>query len=210
MKYYTYVDSPIGKLLLRSDGDSLISLYMELEDIDYTPAMFRPLHAEQGRLGINLEAAVPPTARASSNAKMLSKVLVNERMDESLPVFKKTISQLSEYFFEGRKNFELPLEMEGTAFQKSVWTELLSIPYGTVRSYGEMARLLGNPAASRAVGLANGRNPISIVVPCHRVIGSNGSLTGYGGGVNRKKFLLNLEYKVCRNSMFELSSLGEH
>ena len=98
--------------------------------------------------------------------------------------------QLEEYFTGARREFELPLEMEGTEFQKRAWRNLLTIPYGETRSYGDQAKLIGNPNASRAVGMANGRNPIPIVVPCHRVIGANGSLTGFGGGLDRKRWLL--------------------
>lgn len=99
-------------------------------------------------------------------------------------------AQLDEYFGGKRTDFDLPLNPSGTAFQKQVWQELCNIPYGTTISYGELAARVGNPAASRAVGLANGRNPISIIVPCHRVIGADGSLTGYGGGLERKETLL--------------------
>ena len=108
-------------------------------------------------------------------------------------VFERTEAQLDEYFAGRRREFDLPLVFHGTPFQRSVWTALLDIPYGETASYGELARLLGKPAAARAVGLANGKNPISIVVPCHRVIGSTGSLTGYGGGLERKQYLLDFE-----------------
>ncbi len=101
--------------------------------------------------------------------------------------------QLDQYFAGKRCEFDLPLATQGTAFQQSVWAALQTIPYGATRSYGQQAAAIGKPAAVRAVGLANGRNPISIVIPCHRVIGANGSLTGYGGGVERKKLLLDLE-----------------
>lgn len=101
--------------------------------------------------------------------------------------------QLDEYFRRERTAFDLPLLFVGTEFQKQVWTELLRIPYGTTLSYGEMARNLGIPKAVRAVANANGANPISIIAPCHRVIGSNGTLTGYGGGLETKKYLLELE-----------------
>jgi methylated-DNA-[protein]-cysteine S-methyltransferase len=101
--------------------------------------------------------------------------------------------QLDQYFAGKLKSFDLPLAPAGTPFQQSVWKALLAIPYGVTRSYGEQAKAIGNPAAVRAVGLANGRNPISIVIPCHRVIGANGSLTGYGGGMERKQWLLDLE-----------------
>ncbi|WP_187290188.1 methylated-DNA--[protein]-cysteine S-methyltransferase [Terriglobus saanensis] len=102
-------------------------------------------------------------------------------------------SQLDEYFERKRVHFEVPILLHGTAFQQSVWKLLQPIPYGETRSYGELADLLGNHLAIRAVGLANGRNPVSIIIPCHRVVGSNGSLTGYAGGLERKRRLLELE-----------------
>ncbi len=101
--------------------------------------------------------------------------------------------QLSEYFGGRRRAFDMPLAPEGTPFQQTVWKALRDIPYGETTSYGELARRIGNPKAVRAVGLANGSNPISIVIPCHRVIGSNGSLVGYGGGLPIKQALLALE-----------------
>jgi methylated-DNA-[protein]-cysteine S-methyltransferase len=101
--------------------------------------------------------------------------------------------QLTEYFAGQRRSFELATHTTGTSFQEAVWQKLREIPYGETISYKELATAIGNPRAVRAAGLANGRNPLSIVVPCHRVIGVNGSLTGFGGGVERKKFLLTLE-----------------
>jgi methylated-DNA-[protein]-cysteine S-methyltransferase len=109
--------------------------------------------------------------------------------------FDLALTQLNEYFERKRTNFDLPIAPCGTAFQQSVWSLLRSIPYGETRSYSQLADLLGNRLAIRAVGLANGRNPISIIVPCHRVVGSNGSLTGYAGGLERKRLLLDLEAK---------------
>ena len=104
--------------------------------------------------------------------------------------------QLDEYFAGTRSHFDLPLDLVGTDFQRSVWRGLCGIPFGETISYGELARRIGNPRAVRAVGLANGRNPVSIVVPCHRVIGADGSMTGYGGGIDRKRFLLALESRA--------------
>ncbi|WP_265443334.1 methylated-DNA--[protein]-cysteine S-methyltransferase [Flexivirga meconopsidis] len=101
--------------------------------------------------------------------------------------------QLDEYFAGDRKAFDLPLRAHGTQFQQVVWQALREIPYGETWSYGQLAAHIGRPTSSRAVGLANGRNPISIVVPCHRVIGAGGSMTGYGGGIERKQWLLGLE-----------------
>ncbi|MGV9555578.1 methylated-DNA--[protein]-cysteine S-methyltransferase [Streptomyces sp. NPDC003522] len=101
--------------------------------------------------------------------------------------------QLEAYFAGGSKDFTLPLRLHGTPFQRTVWEALRQIPYGETRTYGELAEAIGRPAASRAVGLANGRNPVGIVVPCHRVVGASGGLTGYGGGLERKRRLLDLE-----------------
>ncbi|EQB15787.1 methylated-DNA--[protein]-cysteine S-methyltransferase [Novosphingobium lindaniclasticum] len=109
------------------------------------------------------------------------------------PILTETAAQLSEYFAGARRAFDLPLDFHGTAFQKSVWAQLLTIPFGETRSYGEIARTLGRPTAGRAVGAANGRNPISIIAPCHRVVGAGGSLTGFAGGLETKAFLLKLE-----------------
>ncbi|MBK0004345.1 methylated-DNA--[protein]-cysteine S-methyltransferase [Erwinia sp. S38] len=101
--------------------------------------------------------------------------------------------QLWEYFSGKRREFALPLEFVGTEFQKQVWAALVTIPYGETRSYGDIARQIGNPTAVRAVGAANGRNPLSIIAPCHRVIGTNGKLTGFAGGLQTKAFLLRIE-----------------
>ena len=113
-----------------------------------------------------------------------------ERVDDALPA---ATAQLAEYFAGERTAFDLPLAPHGTAFQQAVWAALRDIPYGETRSYGELAAALGRPGASRAVGLANRHNPISIVVPCHRVVGAGGKLTGYAGGMERKSWLLALE-----------------
>ena len=115
------------------------------------------------------------------------------REDPDHPVIAATIRQLEEYFAGTRTTFDLPLDPVGTAFQRDVWRALLSIPYGETRSYADIARAIGRPTATRAVGAANGRNPIPIVTPCHRVIGSNGTLTGFGGGLPNKQLLLALE-----------------
>lgn len=116
--------------------------------------------------------------------------------------FKAATDQLDAYFAGALTRFTLPLAPRGSAFQKRVWTALQDIPYGRTESYGELAERIGSPGAARAVGLANGRNPIGIVIPCHRVIGSHGNLTGYAGGLDRKKQLLGLELAVCGSVLF--------
>jgi methylated-DNA-[protein]-cysteine S-methyltransferase len=111
-----------------------------------------------------------------------------ERPDH--PVLVESIRQLNEYFSGQRRAFELPLEFRGTDFQRRAWQALMTIPYGETRSYAQMAQQIDSPAAVRAVGAANGRNPLSIIAPCHRVIGSSGELTGFGGGIEAKAWLL--------------------
>lgn len=150
--FYTHVGSPLGPILLRSDGHSLTGLFMNERTI--------------GEGWIENPAAEP---------------------------FAQVREQLGEYFAGTRRTFDLPLALRGTTFQRVVWAFLRDIPYGETISYGQLALRIGSPKACRAVGLANGQNPISIVVPCHRVIGSNGKLTGYGGGLPNKRALLDLE-----------------
>ncbi|SDN24973.1 methylated-DNA--[protein]-cysteine S-methyltransferase [Streptomyces wuyuanensis] len=116
--------------------------------------------------------------------------------------FREVIRQLDAYFAGELREFDLPLHLAGTTFQRTVWEQLLRIPYGETRTYGELAGALGNPGASRAVGLANGKNPVGIIVPCHRVIGASGGLTGYGGGLDRKQRLLAFERGVPDDGLF--------
>jgi len=150
---YSHVDSPVGRLLLCSDGVALTGLYMDV-----------PGHAPRG-----LEQGV-----GNAGARPL----------------REAARQLGEYFAGDRREFDVALRLEGTDFQRRVWKVLTEIRYGETWSYGQLAKRIANPKGFRAVGLANGRNPISILVPCHRVIGADGSLTGYGGGVERKRWLL--------------------
>lgn len=139
---------------------------------------------------------------AVSDGDALKKILLNCALPSDLQanisiqsdsVLIETSKQLKEYFFEGRKVFSLPLNPDGSAFQKSVWAELLNIPYGRTISYKQLAEKMGNKNLIRAVGRANALNPIPIIIPCHRVIGSNGSLVGYSGGIEIKRYLLELE-----------------
>ena len=113
--------------------------------------------------------------------------------DAQHPIFLETERQLAQYFAGGRRAFDLKLDFSGTEFQKKVWHALLTIPFGETRTYAQIARQIGHPTAVRAVGAANGRNPVSIVTPCHRVIGSSGELTGFAGGLDVKAWLLRLE-----------------
>lgn len=157
---FSKMESPIGELLLRSDGAQLTGLFMRTQNM--------------------------------STAKW-------QRDDAALNPVRQ---QLMAYFAGELKDFDLPMRGRGTAFQETVWTALRDIPYGETISYGELARRIGQPTAARAVGLANGQNPISIIVPCHRVIGANGTLTGYGGGLPRKKWLLAHEASRSGKDLF--------
>jgi len=119
-----------------------------------------------------------------------------EKSDDH-PMLEKAEKQLAEYFAGARKVFDLPLDMRGSVFQLKAWKQLQKIPYGETISYGEQAKRIGDAKKARAAGMANGRNPICIIVPCHRVIGASGDLTGFGGGLKTKEFLLNLEKKFA-------------
>lgn len=151
--YWTTTDSPVGPLLLTSDGRALTRVLFDADpDPDWSA--------------------------------------------QPCDLLDRAVEQLREYFAGERTEFDLPLAPDGTPFQRRVWEALRTIPYAETISYRQLADRVGNPSASRAVGLANGRNPISLVVPCHRVIGADGSLTGYGGGLDRKRTLLDLERRV--------------
>ena len=114
-------------------------------------------------------------------------------VEGSNAILEQTKQELTEYFEGNRRDFSVPLDPQGTEFRKSVWMELMNIPFGKTITYGELAKRLGDPLLTRAVGTANGANPISIIIPCHRVVGANGHLTGYGGGIERKRWLLDHE-----------------
>lgn len=139
-----------------------------------------------------------PDHRASPDCRAV------ERPED--PLLRRAARQLEEYFAGERTRFDLPLRLRGTAFQQAIWAELRQIPFGATTTYGQLAAAVGRPNASRAVGAANGRNPISIIVPCHRVIGANGALTGYAGGVEAKRWLLRLEAQATPNSEPEIRS----
>ena len=143
---------------------------------------------EQGLLGIWFETCT-------------TKPLNLGQYDPSHPILSRAVNELNEYFSGLRTQFDLPLAATGTEFQHQVWRALVAIPYGETWTYQDLANEIGNPNAVRAVGLANGKNPLSIVVPCHRVIGKNGKLTGYAGGVERKQALLTLEAKTLMKNV---------
>ena len=156
--WYTTLPSPVGALLLVSDGEALTGLYTENHRGDPGPR---------------------PSWRRDPGP------------------FREAAAQLAAYFEGEARPFDLPLAPRGTDFQRAVWAALREIPFGVCISYGELARRIGRPAASRAVGAANGRNPISIVVPCHRVVGAGGALTGYAGGLGCKRRLLDHEARFA-------------
>lgn len=159
--YYSFVDSPIGPLLLSGSRDSLQGLYF------------------------------------STGSKARGADAAWERYDEP---FRRAAKQIGEYFAGERRQFDLTLQPSGTEFQLSVLKALQQIPYGETCSYLEIAQQIGNPKAVRAVGAANGNNPIALIIPCHRVIGSNGSLTGFGGGLDTKRYLL--EHETRHSGLF--------
>lgn len=147
-----------------------------------------------------MDSPVGPLTLAGRNGRLMHLRMVDQTYEPSregwtadATAFGDAVAQLNAYFTGEVMEFDLELDLVGTEFQRRVWDALTTIPYGQTRTYGEIARQIGSPGASRAVGLANGHNPIGIIVPCHRVIGANGGLTGYGGGLERKKHLLDME-----------------
>ena len=147
-----------------------------------------------------IESPIGPLTLVASEAGLQRLAFGAHRPDGGVeaadhPLLQKTETQLAEYFAGERTTFDVPLDMTGTPFQKSVWAMLCDIPYGTTTSYGALALQLGSLGKSRAVGLANGKNPVAIIVPCHRIIGASGALTGFGGGLDVKAFLLELEQR---------------
>ncbi len=155
-----------------------------------TPVMFALVDSPVGVLTLTGTGDAITGCWFERHTKPVDRVADLERDDDA---FVEAAGQLEAYFAGRLRRFDLPLAPRGTEFQQRVWMGLRDIPYGETRSYGQLAATLGTPSASRAVGMANGRNPLSIIVPCHRVIGADGSLTGFGGGIERKRYLLELE-----------------
>ena len=180
-----YMKSPVGPLFLEAEGGALIRIRFAGEISD-GPAVLVPDGLESLTFG-GSEILSP------GGLKALAPDGPEKGREETPSVLALAACQLSEYCAGKRKTFELPLRPEGTEFQRRVWAALSEIPYGETRSYGQIAATIGNPGAGRAVGMANHKNPLPIVVPCHRVIGAGGSLTGYAGGLDIKRKLLELE-----------------
>lgn len=169
--YYSYAESPLGRMIVRGDGHFVTGLFM-------------PKH--KGWHG------------------------VDDEWQQADAPFAALREQLAQYFAGERQQFDIPYKLIGTPFQQRVWQELVKIPFGTTITYAELARRVGNPTASRAVGNANGRNPLSIIVPCHRVIGADGKLTGFAGGLEKKEWLLAWELSQSTNEprlLFDVASL---
>ncbi|HVI08904.1 MAG TPA: methylated-DNA--[protein]-cysteine S-methyltransferase [Candidatus Binatia bacterium] len=165
----TVIDSPIGPLFLAASETGLVALEFDFR----APG----------------QQTIRPNPRDIREERQSKKYL----FEESPATLRSYIDQLHEYFSGARREFTFALDLRGTDFQIACWRALLAIPYGETRSYADIARAVGKPAAFRAVGMANNRNPIAIVVPCHRVIASDGTLCGYGGGLDAKRKLLELE-----------------
>ena len=173
MLLYTQITSPVGRLILVSNGSRLAAV----------------LWPDEESIRIGLGAM---------------------REEHHHPVFLETERQLAQYFRGERTTFELPIHLDGTPFQMSVWRQLLCIPYGETRSYGHVAVAVGNGSAARAVGLAASKNPLSIIVPCHRVVGASGTLTGFAGGLETKARLLQLEAAVVPRLRLDASLAAPH
>lgn len=177
----------------RKDGSEQSFLFSQ--SIDTQQGLLTVQASNKGVTAIafaeRLEASQPAHAKSTATAIEPNQVTSSEITKNAIT--EDACTQLKAYFAKKLNTFDLPLDVNGTEFQMSVWKALKEIPYGQTVSYLDIAKTIGNPKAVRAVGLANGKNPIAIVVPCHRVIGSNNTLTGYAGGLARKQFLLNLE-----------------
>lgn len=173
--YYCYMETPIGRIAIEEDGRAITALYMCV-------GKNNGMEAEEDKFDSEYETT---EYELEESGRVCCKT----------PLLQEAKKQLEEYFAGKRKEFDLPISSHGTEFQKKVWNALRQIPYGETRSYREIAVQIGNPKACRAIGGANNKNPIMIIVPCHRVIGADGSLVGFGGGLSAKEYLLALERK---------------
>lgn len=180
MKHKCHVRTPIGVICIEENGEAITALYLDREYREQYHAKENGEETKAG--GADKEEPHPQVG------------FVEEPPTELLGMAGK---ELIEYFRGERKKFTLPLSPQGTEFQKKVWAALCTIPYGQTRSYGEIAAQVGNPKAARAIGGANNKNPIMIFIPCHRVVGADGSLTGFACGLEAKKYMLDLEQNMA-------------
>lgn len=207
--YFTHVPSPVGTLMIAADGDGLRAVeFPESRHPVPRPGLWLELDAEEldhlaGSADIPDDAwqqtpqsapeQHPPQETRPGHPLDAGQAMSFRPPGQVIRHLISTRQQLAEYFAGQRTRFELPLAPQGTPFQKQVWQALCEIPYGQTWHYGQLARHIGNPRSVRAVGAANGRNPIAIIIPCHRVIGANGALVGFGGGLDTKARLLAME-----------------
>jgi methylated-DNA-[protein]-cysteine S-methyltransferase len=187
----SYIKQEIKKCDLLDSRRSAMSLWYKF--VSSPVGMLKLVTSDEGLVAVLWESDDPRRVRLSELVEC-----------PEHPILIRTEGELNEYFAGTRDAFTIPLDMRGTSFQKQVWEALLGIPFGETRTYGQLANLLGNPRATRAVGAANGRNPLAILVPCHRVIGFSGKLTGFAGGLDAKARLLRLEGRD--SSLFRVSA----
>lgn len=193
MKYFDYYSSPLGILLLTEENEKITRL--ELSEKKLRTA------------DCPIDSKTIPASCSQAAGTDSANSLIDSAEQKNTPLIALAKSQLEEYFQGARKTFDLPLQPAGTPFQKKVWDALCTIPYGETRSYKEIALQIHNPRGCRAVGMANNRNPIMIMIPCHRVIGSNGSLVGYAGGLDIKEWLLLHETLTASSPLHTLPKL---
>jgi O-6-methylguanine DNA methyltransferase len=182
-------------LLLKESG-SMETLYCTTMDSPIGPLFLAA--SDRGLVALEFDARSPGQQSIRPSPRDLREEKRGFAFEESPRMLRPYVSELEEYFAGKRREFTFPLDLRGTDFQKACWQALLAIPYGETRTYADIARAVGKPTAFRAVGMANNRNPIAIVVPCHRVIASDGTLCGYGGGLDIKRKLLELEGALSR------------
>ena len=203
MKEIYFYETKIGKIGIVSRKNKIVEIILnpsicdqyekkEAKNINEAKTKSEAIIINEAKIAN--EAKIIGGEKTKSNAKIISE----ETIIKETKIIKEMWNQIDEYLLGDRKTFSIDYDFVGTEFQKSVWNSLLTIPYGETKSYKEISELVGRPKAFRAVGMANHVNPLPIIVPCHRVIGTKGDLVGYGGGLFVKKFLLDLEHENCR------------
>jgi methylated-DNA-[protein]-cysteine S-methyltransferase len=193
MKNIYFYDTLVGKVGIADNGEAITDLmYVGAAGVGAAGDGLQKSADEGADSADSTNSATGTAAGIAAGVQELVSNLYSANLKET-PLIRKAAKQLNEYLAGRRKTFELPLDPEGTPFQKAVWKTLTGIPYGESRTYKDIAETVGNPKACRAVGMANNKNPIAILIPCHRVIGAGGKLVGYAGGLDIKKKLLELE-----------------